>query len=43
MFDFNDLSTRLIDLGPSWNDAASALIVAIALGLGVAVELLRPR
>lgn len=43
MFDFTDLSARLIDLGPSWNDAASALIVAIALGLGVAVELLRPR
>jgi hypothetical protein len=43
VFDFTALSARLIDLGPTWNEAASALIVALALGLGVAVELLRPR
>ncbi|WP_281253107.1 hypothetical protein [Sphingomonas spermidinifaciens] len=43
MFDFIDFTTMLTQFGPSWNDAASVLVVALALGLGVAVELLRPR
>lgn len=43
MFDLIDLQAVLAGIGPSWNDAASALIVALVLGIGVAVELLRPR
>lgn len=30
-------------LGVSWNDVASALIVAFAVGIAAAIELLRPR